>query len=171
MNRILLTVKTHKTEQLQIRVSPSQKRAIKQQAEKAQMSMSEWILNKALPSSQVTFQTLVEELAASDQPSYALAELLEVLGPMRADEYEIAVSEPPKVQLDPYWQNYLAATVEHAAAKKHAKTPSWTRDVAPLDKPVFGSSLESLRLHLLVDSPPAFAARNIFIDASVGDRV
>jgi hypothetical protein len=54
---------------------------------------------------------------------------------------------------------------------KDAKPPSWTRDVAPLDQPVFGSSLESLRLHLLMNSPPAFVERNIFIDANVGDRV
>lgn len=163
--------KTQKTEQLQVRVSPLQKLAIKEHAEKAQMSMSEWILNKVFPSSQVAFQSLVEKLTAPDQRSYAFAELLELLAPMSADEYETAVSEPPKVQLDPYWQNYLAATVEQAAAAKHAKMPSWTRDIPPLDKPAFGSSLKSLRLHLLMDSPPAFLERNIFIDANVGDRV
>ena len=90
---------------------------------------------------------------------------------MSADEYELAVSEPPQVHLDSYWKNYLAATVEHAAAMKHAKTPSWTQDVPPLDKPAFGSTLKSLKLHLLVNSPPAFIQRNIFIDSSVGDRV
>jgi hypothetical protein len=148
-----------------------QKLAIKEQAEKARMSMSEWILNKLFPSSQAAFQSLVEKLTAPDQRSYAFAELLELLAPMSAEEYETAVSELPRVQLEPYWQNYLAATVEQAAAAKHAKTPSWTRDIAPLHKPVFGSSLESLRLHLLMASPPAFLERNIFIDASVGDRV
>jgi uncharacterized protein (DUF1778 family) len=160
-----------KTEQLQIRISPAQKRALQKQAEKARMSMSEWILNKVLPSSQLTFQSLVEELAASDQPGYAFAELLEWFGSMSADELEVAAAEPPKVELDPYWQNYLAATVEHAAALKGAKVPGWTKDVAPLREPVFGSSLESLKLHLLVNSPPAFAQRNIFIDSTVGDRV
>lgn len=169
--RLPTVQKNHKTEQLQVRVSPWQKLEIKRQAAKARMGMSEWILNKLFPPAQVTFQSLVDELAASDQPSYAFAELLELLASMSAEEYEIAVSEPPKAQLDPYWQNYLAATVEQAAAAKHAKMPTWTRDVAPLDKPVFGSSLASLRLHLLMNSPPAFAERNIFIDASVGDRV
>jgi hypothetical protein len=135
------------------------------------MTMSEWILDKLFPSSQARFRSLVEALAGSDQPSYVFAELLEVLDSMSAEEYEVAVSEAPEVDLDPYWWNYLAATLEQAAAAKHAKAPSWTRDVAPLDKPVFGSSLESLRLHLLLNSPPAFAARNIFIDANVGDRV
>jgi uncharacterized protein (DUF1778 family) len=160
-----------KTRQLQIRVSPAQKLAIQRQAERARMSMSEWILDKLLPSSQATFQSLVEALAASDQPSFVFAELLDVLGPMNAEEFEVAVSEPPRVELDPYWRNYVAATVEHAAATKQARAPSWTRDIAPLDEPVFGSSLASLRLHLLVNSPPAFAARNIFIDSSVGERV
>ena len=135
------------------------------------MSMSEWILNKLVPSSQVIFQSLVDELAVSDQPSYVFAELLEVIGAMSADDYESAVREAPKARLDEYWQNYLAATVEHAAAAKQVSMPSWTRDVAPLKKPVFGSALQSLRLHLLVASPPAFAERNIFIDATVGDRV
>ncbi len=163
--------KTPKTRQFQIRVSPAQKRAIEQQARKAGLNMSEWVMNKLFPSYQVIFQNLVAELAASDQPSYVFAELLEVLDPLSADEYESAVSELPKVQLDPYWQNYLAATVEQAAAAKHAKVPSWTRDIAPLNKPFFGSSLKSLRLHLLMNSPAPFAQRNIFIDASVGGRV
>ena len=163
--------KNPKTGQLQVRVSPSQKLAIKMQAARARMSMSEWILSKVLPSSEMSFKSLIEDLAASDKPSYVFAELLELTDSMDADEFEQAVSEPPGVQLDPYWQNYLAATVEHAAAVKHAKVPSWTRDVAPLDKPVFGSSLESLKLHLLVNSPPAFIQRDIFIDSSVGKRV
>jgi hypothetical protein len=90
---------------------------------------------------------------------------------MRASELELAAAELPGVALDPYWQNYLAATVEQAAAAKGAKVPPWTRDIPPLERPVFGSSLASLRLHLLVASPPAFAARNIFIDAALGDRV
>jgi uncharacterized protein (DUF1778 family) len=162
---------THKTEQLQVRVSRSQKLAIQRQAAKAQMGMSEWILGKLFPSSQQTFQNLVEELAAAGQRSYAFAELLDFLAPLGADAFEIAVAEPPKVHLDSYWQNYLAATVEQAAAAKQAKLPGWTRDIAALDKPVFGSSLASLRLHLLMNSPPAFVERNIFIDASVGDRV
>jgi uncharacterized protein (DUF1778 family) len=161
----------HKTEQLQIRVSPAQKLAIKREAAKAGISMSEWILQAALPSARRVFHGLVEELAASDQRSYVFAELLDSLAAMSAAEYAIAVSELPAVPLDPYWLNYLAATVEQAAALKGAKTPRWTRDVAPLAAPVFGSSLESLRLHLLLHSPPAFAGRNIFIDASVGDRV
>lgn len=163
--------KNRKTEQLQIRVSRSQKRAIKKQAKNAQMSMSDWILSTVLPSAQTKFQDLLAELATSDTPSYAFAELLDLIGPMSAEEYELAVSEPPAVDLDTYWENYLAATIEHAAVMKHAKPPIWTQGVPPLDKPYFGSSLKSLRLHLLINSPPAFIERNIFIDSNVGDRV
>jgi hypothetical protein len=54
---------------------------------------------------------------------------------------------------------------------KRADAPSWTGEVRPLEKPVFGSSLKSLRLHLLRHSPVAFRSRNIFIDSSIGDRV
>jgi hypothetical protein len=49
--------------------------------------------------------------------------------------------------------------------------PEWTRSIAPLAEPVFGSELQSLRLYLLTHSPPPFRARNIFIDATLGDRV
>ena len=160
-----------KTAQLQVRVSPAQKRAIQKQASKAQMNMSDWILSKLLSTPQMSFQDLLADLASSETPSFAFAELLELLGPMTADDFVRAVAEPPEAELDPYWENYVAATVEHAAAMKHAKSPSWTKDVRPLDEPAFGSSLASLKLHLLVNSPPAFIARNIFIDSNVGDRV
>ena len=163
--------KNQKTEQLQIRVSRSQKLAIKKRAKNAQMSMSDWILSTVLPSAQTKFQDLLADLATSDTPSYAFAELLDWIGPMSAEEYELAVSEPPAVDLEPYWESYLAATIEHAAVMKHAKPPGWTQGVPPLDEPHFGSSLESLRLHLLINSPPAFIERNIFIDSNVGDRV
>ena len=160
-----------KTEQLQIRVSPSQKRAIQQQATRAGMTMSEWVLSRVVPTAAATFQTLVEDLAAAREPSYVFAEILDLLAAMDAEEFELAVSELPEVELDPYWQNYLAATVEHAAGRKGAPAPAWTRDVPPLAQPAFASSLASVRLHLLVASPPAFAARNLFVDATVGDRV
>jgi uncharacterized protein (DUF1778 family) len=160
-----------KTGQLQIRVSRAQKLAIQRQARKARMSMSEWILRTLLPSAQASFQTLVSELAATAQTSYAFAELLDFLAPLEAEAFEAAVAEPPAAALDPYWQNYLAATVEQAAAKKQAKVPAWTREIPPLAEPHFGSSLASLRLHLLLNSPPPFVARNLFIDANVGDRV
>ncbi len=61
--------------------------------------------------------------------------------------------------------------VEYACAQRDVAPPAWTRAVAPLTEPVFGSALMSLRLYLLTHSPAPFRRRNIFIDASVGSRV
>ena len=160
-----------KTEQLQIRVSPAEKRAIRRQAARAGMSVSEWMLSRAVPAPQRRFRELTAELATTDEPGYAFAELLDWLARLSWRDFEEAVAEQPAVSLTPYWVNYLAATLEHAAASKGARPPAWTRDVPPLPEPVFGSDLMSLRLHLLLHALPAFAARNIFVDSSVGKRV
>jgi hypothetical protein len=120
-----------------------------------------------------TFQQLVADIAAAATKvrGYAYAELLDWIDSVEAAEFEAGVAVAPVAELDPYWANYIAATVEQAAALKQVKTPLWTRDIPPLDRPVFGSSLKSLRLHLLVNAPAAFARRQIFIDSAVGRRV
>ena len=61
--------------------------------------------------------------------------------------------------------------VAYACQKQCVALPAWTRTVEPLTLPVFASTLQSLRLHLLTHSPPPFRRRNLFIDASLGDRV
>ena len=160
-----------KSHQLQIRVSASQKRAIQEQARRAGMSMSDWVLSRIVAPAEERFQALVAALAVSDEPGYAFAELLDLFDSLGAHELEQAVSAPPAAPLDAYWSNYVAATIEHAAARKGVSAPAWTRDVRPLEEPVFGSALRSLRLHLLTHSPAAFARRNIFIDSSIGGRV
>ena len=116
-------------------------------------------------------QGLLKALSSAEKPGYVLAELNELLTRLTTSEFKLAVSEPPQAQLDPYWSNYVAATIERAAASKRTEAPSWTANVQPLEEPVFGSSLKSLRLHLLTQSPVAFRSRNIFIDSSIGDRV
>jgi hypothetical protein len=73
--------------------------------------------------------------------------------------------------LTPYLANYIAAMVEYGCAQRDVAPPAWTRLIAPLPEPVFGSALISLRLHLLSHSPAPFRRRNIFIDATVGARV
>ena len=67
--------------------------------------------------------------------------------------------------------DYIAAMVEYACARRAVAVPEWTRSIAPLAEPTFGSELQSLRLHLLTRSPPPFRARNIFIDSTLSDRV
>ncbi len=161
----------HKTETLQIRVRPSQKLAIRRQAKRAGLSMSDWILARLVPSARSTLDTLLQDLAVSDAPGTVFAELLDRIDAMSPAEFQTAVEDPPSVSLDPYWSNYVAATLEQAAMAKGVPGPAWTRDVPPLDEPVFGSAAQSLRLYLLTHSPPAFARRNLFVDASVGARV
>lgn len=163
--------KQRKTDQLQVRLTPAQKRAIKAQAERHHMSLSDWVLNRALPSARSEFEELVSDLSSAEKPSFAFAELLDLLARLTPSEFRTAVADLPSVALSPYWQNYLAATVEQAAVQKKLAPPEWTAKIQPLEEPVFGSTLRSLREHLLFNAPPAFRRRNIFIDASVGARV
>lgn len=163
--------KNRKSAQLQIRVSASQKAALKRHARRAGMSMSDWVMSRALPPLGDTVQGLLAALSTAEKPGYVLAELNEFLSQLTRGEFELAVSEPPRARLDAYWENYVAAMIEQAAAGKRTDAPSWTEEVRPLEEPAFGSSLKSLRLHLLTHSPLAFRRRNIFIDSSIGDRV
>jgi len=81
------------------------------------------------------------------------------------------VAAAPQVELSPFLANYVAAMIEIACERRAIAVPAWTRRIVPLDEPAFGSTLRSLRLHLLTHSPAPFRRRNIFIDASLGDRV
>jgi uncharacterized protein (DUF1778 family) len=163
--------KQGKTAQIQVRLTPEQKRALQAHAERNHMSLSDWVLSRALASGRSQFEQLVGDLSAAERPSSAFAELLEFLARLTPSELRTAVAERPAVALTPYWENYLAATVEHAAMQKRVTPPEWTRKIRPLEEPVFGSSLRSLREHLLFHAPIPFRRRNIFIDASVGARV
>jgi hypothetical protein len=159
-----------KSAQLQIRVSLAQKAAIHRAARRAGMGMSAYILSRVLPALARRFQDLTEACRDSLGARFALAELNSWLASLGAGELHEAVAAPPP-GLTPYLANYIAAMVEYACAKHGVAPPAWTRDTAPLAEPVFGSALMSLRLHLLTHSPAPFRRRNIYIDASVGDRV
>ena len=163
--------KSPKTEQLQIRVSRGQKAAILRAAESAGMDMSAYVLGRVLPERTAEFRRVVEACAEPQAVRFALAELNSLLSSLTAGELRDAVSEPPPTGLTSYIQNYVAAMVEYACVRRNVPVPEWTRRIAALAEPVFGSQLQSLRLYLLVNSPPPFRARNIFIDATIGDQV
>jgi uncharacterized protein (DUF1778 family) len=171
MRRRATQKKDLKTAQLQVRLSPAQKRAVQARAERSHMSISDWVLSCALPSARAQFEELVAELSTGKNASYAFADLLDLLTRLSAAEFRTAVAELPAMTLTPYWENYLAATVEQAATHKRVAPPEWTTRIQPLEEPAFGSTLQSLRQHLLIHSPPAFCRRNLFIDASLGARV
>lgn len=160
-----------KSAQLQIRVSAQEKTAIRRAAASAGMDMSTYVLSRVLPVASAQFRDAVIACASPAPSSYALAELNSLLSALTPNELREAVAILPWVRLTPYLANYVAAMVEYACAKRGIPVPAWTRTIESLEEPVFGSSLQSLRLHLLRHSPPPFRRRNIFIDASIGDRV
>jgi hypothetical protein len=163
-----------KSGQIQIRVTPAQKAAIRGAARRAGLGMSAYVLARVLSAPERRFLDLTRDLAGvgaeSAEARFALAELNSWLAGLGAGELQQAVSLPPP-GVTPYLANYVAAMVEYACAKKGVDVPSWPRATPPLAEPVVGSALMSLRLYLLTHSPAPFRRRNIFIDSSVGSRV
>jgi hypothetical protein len=159
-----------KTTQLQIRVSKGEKAAIQAAAKRAGLDMSTYVLSRVLSAPAARFQALIEG-AAGSAPSYALAELNSFLSKLSTGELREAVATWPSITLSPYVANYVAAMVEYACGRRAVPPPAWTRSIAPLADPVFATSLQSLRLHLLIHSPAPFRRRNIFIDSTLGARV
>jgi hypothetical protein len=165
-----------KTEQVQIRVSPAEKAALRERATEAGMGMSAYVLARSLPRHGARFAELVEALrgAARSDRSYVFAELNDFLSDLAGFELADAVEHVEHADLaglDPYVRNYVAAMVEQACYLRSVAPPAWTSGIAPLEEPRFASDLKSLRPHLLRASPVPFKRRNIFIDASIGDRV
>jgi AcrR family transcriptional regulator len=160
-----------KSAQMQIRVSVHEKVAIQRAAARAGMDMSAYVLAKVLPDSASEFRNCVKDCAGSESPRFALAELNSMLAILTAGELRDAIAAPLPSEMPRFLANYIAAMVEYACAKRGIAAPAWTRSIAPLADPVFGSELQSLRHYLLTRSPAPFRSRNIFIDSSVGDRV
>jgi uncharacterized protein (DUF1778 family) len=162
----------HRDQYLQIRVTAAEKAVIKCASEKAGTDMSRWILDRVLPAPQREFQQWAKLLATAEENSrFFFAELNDFLFGLDQGRLSEAVSERPEAKFDVYTDAYLAAMVETAAHRKGIDPPAWTAEVPGLPEPAFGTSLPGLRLYLLIHSPPPFRRRNIFIDASIGDRV
>ena len=160
-----------KSAQLQIRVTTAEKTAIQQLATTAGMDMSAYVLSRVLSAPASRFAECVEACKNPESASYGLAELNSFLSGLSASELRNAVAVAPAVKLTPYIANYIAAMVEYACQKQDVAAPAWACMIEPLTEPVFATTLQSLRLHLLTHSPPPFRRRNIFIDSSLGDRV
>jgi uncharacterized protein (DUF1778 family) len=160
-----------KTEQLQIRVTASEKKTLRRLARGAGQDVSSYVLSRALPKPRLRFQQLVETVADNKERRFALAELNDLLANLTRAELSDVLSEAPLLDLSPYWRNYVAAMVEQASQRKKIPAPKWLSDIEPLTKPHFAAPLANLRLHLLRASPVPFRRRNIFVDSGVGDRV
>jgi hypothetical protein len=117
------------------------------------------------------FAELLRAVAEEDEYRFALAELNDFLTGSPSSEFAEAVFGADLGDLSPHLQNYVAAMVELASQRKGVDPPPWTREIEPLDEPWFATDLPGLRLHLLRSAPLVFKRRNLFIDASIGDRV
>jgi hypothetical protein len=160
-----------KSEQLQIRVTREQKAALRRLAGRAGQDVSSYVLARALPAAALRFDALLRALARESEPGYALAELSDLLASLASGELADATADADLGDLSPYLQNYVAAMVERAAELRGVAPPAWTGGVPVLEEPHFAAPLPGLRLHLLRASPVAFRCRNLFVDASVGERV
>ena len=66
---------------------------------------------------------------------------------------------------------YLAALAEHLAHLDRMPAPEWTEQSGRfLQAPFFAGGLQSLKATLIVESPPAFRRRLIFISANALSR-
>jgi uncharacterized protein (DUF1778 family) len=162
-----------KSQQLQIRVTPEQKAALKRLAKGAGQDVSSYVLSRTLPEPRVRFGEIIRAFRDQEDYRFALAELNDLLSGLTSAQLPdaVAVSPPEMRDLSPFLQNYVAAMVEQASYQREVPAPSWGRGVAPLEAPYFATSLRSLRLHLLRAAAAPFKRRNIFVDAGVGARV
>jgi Protein of unknown function (DUF1778) len=163
--------RSSKASQLQIRVSKAEKSAIRSAAERAGLDMSTYVLSRVLSLPEREFRQAVRALGGAAEASFALADINSLLSQFTAAELRDAVAAAPEPELSPFLANYVAAMVEMACEKRGVPVPAWPSRVPPLDEPRFGSTLASLRLHLLTHSPAPFRCRNIFIDSSLGAQV
>jgi hypothetical protein len=125
-----------------------------------------------LSGARMRFAALLGALGDAGQSRFVLAELNDLLSGLTGEELPGAVEHADLAGLSPYLRNYVAAMVELASHQRDVPPPVWVRDVEPLEMtPHFATSLAGLRLHLLRTAPVPFKRRNIFIDASIGDRV
>lgn len=157
-----------KTSQLQIRISPAQKAALRSLADEAGMSVSAYVLSRALPSVKLDFDRRVDALSGAPDRAAALSELAAHLRSLSDEHFREAVAGGGPAHLPGLLQNYAAATVEREALERGIEPPEWTARVEPLSGPHFAWDLPSLRPHLMRLTPPAFKRRRIFVAVDAG---
>ncbi|MDH3206618.1 MAG: DUF1778 domain-containing protein [Gemmatimonadota bacterium] len=158
-----------RTSQLQIRVTPEEKDALKRLASASGVSVSSYVLDRVLPSAQLDLARMLEDLAQVGVDHRAtLSEFERTLERVGGPELAATIPAPDPGSLSPVLQNYVAALVESEANRKAVEAPEWVRSVRPLEVPHFAWTLRSLRPHQVRTSPVPFKRRNLFFDPAGG---
>jgi uncharacterized protein (DUF1778 family) len=160
-----------RSEQLQIRVTPAEKATLRKLARQAGLDLSTYVLTRVLPPARARVSAIVRALRDDEDHRFPLAELHDLVAGLPRAAFLDTLSDVELDGLSPFLQNYVAAMVEHAAHTKGERSPAWTRDVRPLEEPYFAAPFPRLRPYLLRCAPVAFKRRQLFVDATVGDRV
>ena len=160
-----------KSTQLQIRLTHAEKAAMQQAARRAGMDLSAYVLGRVQSPPAAEFARCLAGCRDLGSARLGLAALNSLLSRLAAGELAEAVGAVPSPGMSRSLENYVAAMVEQACANARIPAPPWASGIAPLDEPLFGSELGSLRLYLLTHSPPVFRRRNLFIDATLGAQV
>ena len=86
-------------------------------------------------------------------------------------EVEPALLAPEFGELGRVQDAYLAATAEELARRFSLAQPDWlSKECRHLRRPWFVTPLAALRAVLLLESPPAFRARNLFVSENALSR-
>jgi uncharacterized protein (DUF1778 family) len=160
-----------KSEQLQIRVTARQKAQLQKLAAAAGLGMSAYVLERALPGPSRELHDCLSQCTHGEPLRFALADLNRLLSKWSRVELKDALAVPGPGIRNAVAANHAAAQIEQACATRGVTVPDWVRAIEPLDEPVFGSPLQSLRLYLLSHSPPPFRRRNLFVDSALGAQV
>ena len=136
-----------KLSQLQIRVSETEKHAIRSAAERAGMDMSTYVLSRVLSIPAREFQEAVRALAGPAVSSFVLADINSLLSKLTAAELHDAVAGAPEVELPPF-----LATEKHSFSDDrktlivHSAKPA--RTIVDLVKWIDQLSIELADIHL-----------------------
>ena len=152
-----------KTSQLQIRVTPAQKAALKRLAAEAGLSVSAFVLTQALPGSREALDRHIQSLGGGKKISRALSDLQLHLRGVADEEFAKSVAGVETDGVTPLQANCAAAAVEGEAWRRGRTAPEWVRRVEPLSEPHFGWGLRSLRPHLMRVTAAPFKRRNVYI--------
>jgi len=129
-------------------------------------------LHRLLPECADELQAMIDTLGHKPSArAHVLAELHDFLVTQDTAQLDQAFNTLVVSALEPFESNYVAAMIETACSNRKIPPPPWLGSVTPLADPWFATTLKSLRVHLLISSPPPFRRRNLYIDSTLGARV